>query len=342
MSQPDAVGCYRVRLTVWDALGHQDIDIRDLGVRCANGLIIPPFQGTPPPLPLVGLGAKPSETNFKNQPFGWAGNNDSDVKLLHQALLALDNLIGGGGITLAGDTNGPAGSNTTSALRGHGIDTSTPLVDDVLQFDGTNLTFNAPLTAFAVSSFASAVGTLFEIGQSVTNPTFTASYNRSATAAVVNDGSGNTVWSTPYTSGASTGIYVKSTNAQTQTFTLNATRGHGTASASVVFTWGTRLYYGAADTPGLYNSAFITGLSDFVIKTSRAATMTIVLGATNHGFIALPASFGTPTFTVGGFVGGFSLVASAINVMNAYGVTVSYNIWATNQTGPGTIIVTVS
>jgi hypothetical protein len=125
MSQPDANGCYRIRLTVWDAIGNQDQDIRDLGIRCTNGLIIPPYQGNPPPLPIAGLAAKPSETNFKDQPYGWAGDHNADVKLLHQALENLDLLLGGATLnivsptSLTGNVNdyNPTGLSTAGILR---------------------------------------------------------------------------------------------------------------------------------------------------------------------------------------------------------------------------------
>jgi hypothetical protein len=93
MGTPTAAkpGCYRVRLTVEDAAGNQDVDIRNFAVPTANrSWIIPPDQREPPPLPLLGTGAKPDELNFEGQAFGWAGDDDVGRKLLHAILVEID------------------------------------------------------------------------------------------------------------------------------------------------------------------------------------------------------------------------------------------------------------
>ena len=89
--QPDKPGCYRVRLTVTDTNGETAVDIRNFGVPFPNGLIAPPYQANPPPLPLTGLGAQPDELNFGGQPFGWQGDGDTGRPLLYQALRAIGN-----------------------------------------------------------------------------------------------------------------------------------------------------------------------------------------------------------------------------------------------------------
>jgi len=84
-------GCYRVRLTVTDSSGRQDVDIRNFGLPTPNnGWIIPPDQRLPVPLPLIGTGSKPDEMNFGGQAFGWAGDNNTARKLLYGILTDLD------------------------------------------------------------------------------------------------------------------------------------------------------------------------------------------------------------------------------------------------------------
>jgi hypothetical protein len=93
MGTPTAAkpGCYRVRLTVTDAAGNEDVDMRCFAVPTANfSWIIPPDQREPPPLPLVGTGAKPDECNFGGQAFGWAGDDNVARKLLHAILVEID------------------------------------------------------------------------------------------------------------------------------------------------------------------------------------------------------------------------------------------------------------
>ena len=100
---PDVSGSYRVRLTVWDALGTPNVDIRVFSVPLpGHGIILPPYQKRPDPLPLPGSGnpaAKPEEMNFDDQPYGWCG--DDSHQLLNQTLIRLDGIapvpIPGGG-----------------------------------------------------------------------------------------------------------------------------------------------------------------------------------------------------------------------------------------------------
>lgn len=67
-------GCYRLRLTVYSGpsySGSFDVDIRNFGVPLPNqGLILPPYQRNPDPLPLQ---LKPDELNFSGGLFGWTG-----------------------------------------------------------------------------------------------------------------------------------------------------------------------------------------------------------------------------------------------------------------------------
>jgi hypothetical protein len=88
---PDRPGSYRVRLTVTDAAGRQDVDIRNFAVPLPKtGIIIPPYQGNPPPLPLIGIGSKPEELNFGGQMTGWDAPDFGAVLMLHKALEVLD------------------------------------------------------------------------------------------------------------------------------------------------------------------------------------------------------------------------------------------------------------
>jgi hypothetical protein len=85
---PDVRGPYRLRLTVWRVAnqhGTSDVDIRNFGVKEANGFYRPAPQLWPRPLPPVASGesgAKPDENNFGGQANGWAGTG-SDGLLDH-------------------------------------------------------------------------------------------------------------------------------------------------------------------------------------------------------------------------------------------------------------------
>lgn len=77
---PDVRGSYRVMLRVWalpNRVGTPNIDIRDFIVKTAKrGLVLPPYQQDPAPLPTIASGLagnKPNELNIGGQEFGWEG-----------------------------------------------------------------------------------------------------------------------------------------------------------------------------------------------------------------------------------------------------------------------------
>lgn len=80
---PDVPGSYRIDMLVYDAAGltgSYSEDIRNFGIRNVRGIILPPYQKNPDPLPLIGSGdprAKPDEQNYGGQLRGWAGNRAS-------------------------------------------------------------------------------------------------------------------------------------------------------------------------------------------------------------------------------------------------------------------------
>jgi hypothetical protein len=89
---PDVPGAYRVGLTVSDGVD-SNIDIRNFGVRNSRGIIVPPYQKLPDPLPLTGTGTpvdKPDELNFGGVSRGWAGT--PGLGLLEQFIRTYDDL----------------------------------------------------------------------------------------------------------------------------------------------------------------------------------------------------------------------------------------------------------
>lgn len=73
---PDVTGSYRIQLQVSDGV-NIDKDIRNFGIRNTRGIIVPPFQKLPDPLPILGSGLpgeKPNETNYGGQVRGWTGD----------------------------------------------------------------------------------------------------------------------------------------------------------------------------------------------------------------------------------------------------------------------------
>jgi hypothetical protein len=195
-----------------------------------------------------------------------------------------------------------------------------------------------PAGGLQVLSFSPAVG-LYECGQSVVNPAFIASYSATPAAALLtNDANAESkdVHTTP-TSFTSSQTYVKSTPNQSVTWTLTTSNGTRTTSSI----WGQKNFWGISTAPA-NTEAFIEALAGSQLTTSRNAAFTVNATGSNKIYFACPSRYGTPTFTVGGFVGGFILRGASISVTNAQGFTENYDLYESVNPGLGTTNVTVS
>lgn len=195
-----------------------------------------------------------------------------------------------------------------------------------------------PAGGLQVLSFSPVAG-LYECSQSVVNPAFVASYSATPAAAVLtNDVNGESldVHTTP-TSFSSAQTYVRSTPNQSVTWTLTTSNGTRTTSS----TWGQKNFWGISTSPA-NTEAFIESLAGSQLSTNRNVAFTVNATLTNKIYYACPTRYGAPTFTVGGFVGGFVLRATGINVTNAQGYTETYDLWESVNAGLGSTNVTVS
>ncbi len=237
---------------------------------------------------------------------------------------------------------------TVDQLPGGGALIPPGSTNAVLQRLGTADPFFAVLTldqiAAAYSCSLALVGaSLVEAGQSVATPAFTASYARTPAAAVLTDTvptAPKDVIGTP-TSFSSSGTFALGYGASV-TFTLTASEAGGPSKASsATISWGQKEFWGNA-VPGTPNAAFIAALPSSALALSRGRTFTSTAGATERLYFASRSAYGTPTFTVGGFAGGFHLAASAVAVTNAHGVTENYDLWESDNLNLGTTTVVVS
>lgn len=124
-----------------------------------------------------------------------------------------------------------------------------------------------------------------------------------------------------------------------KTFTLTANDGVKNFSKSISFSFLNGRYWGVSNVSE-YNSDFIKTLSK-ELSSSRNKTFTVNCGEGQHIFYCIPTNFGTPTFTVGGFSGGFSKV-STIQYSNIHGHVESYDIWKSTNSNLGNTTVVVS
>lgn len=222
------------------------------------------------------------------------------------------------------------------------IVTGSPQVDYVPMWNGSGAVW-APVDGVKILSFG-AVTALVETSQSVVHPAFTASLNVTPSSeTLTNNANAESldVHTTP-TSFASAQTYQKTTPNQAVTFTLSAGLGALTATpATCQIVWGQKSYWGVSSTPA-NTAAFITGLASSGLGTSRNKTVSLSASAGQKLYICEPDRYGVPTFTVGGFVGGFITRVSGINITNAQGFTEAYSIYESVASGLGATVVNES
>lgn len=128
---------------------------------------------------------------------------------------------------------------------------------------------------------------------------------------------------------------------KTVSFTVTATDERGaTASATATLYCYNGVYWGVLEDGAELDSAAILGLTR-VLRKDRTLTFTAEAGDTQRLAFALPAGYGTPVFSVGGFEGGFTKAAT-IDFTNASGYTGSYDVWLSDNVGLGSTTVKVT
>ena len=170
-----------------------------------------------------------------------------------------------------------------------------------------------------------------EKGKTLSNTVFNWTYNKSITSQSFN---GQTL-----DVNARTYTYPDSFNSN-KTFTLRASDGTKDFSRNISFNFMNGRYWGVSSLMDL-NSSFITSLSNKELSTNRNKTFTVNCGEDEFIFYCIPSSFGVPTFTVGGFSGGFDKI-STIEFTNSSGHTENYDIWKSSNNNLGTTTVVVS
>lgn len=108
---------------------------------------------------------------------------------------------------------------------------------------------------------------------------------------------------------------------------------------SVTIAFQPKVYWGTSEKTS-YQNADVLALSSGALASSRARTISVNAEAGKYIVYAIPSSFGTPVFNVGGFDGGF-VKAGTINLENAQGYAQNYDIWRSVNAGLGQTSVTI-
>lgn len=187
-------------------------------------------------------------------------------------------------------------------------------------------------TPIAISSFSNNVNTK-EIGSTVTSVTFSWKFNKTP-KSVTFDGSSEVVTSTGKTL---SGLTLKSN----KTWTLKATDDRGaTASKTSSISFLNGVYYGVSAEPSTIDSEFVKKLTKS-LRSNKLTSINVTAGVGQYIFYCLPTRFGTCTFTVGGFTGGFSLVKT-FSFTNASGYTETYYVYKSDNANLGATKVTIA
>jgi hypothetical protein len=111
-----------------------------------------------------------------------------------------------------------------------------------------------------------------------------------------------------------------------------------TKSTGVAFYDG--VYYGVSSEPATYDSNFILSLSQ-TLSDKKVSPFTVTAGDEQYIYYCLPTSMGTCSFSVGGFVGGITLV-DTIEFTNQHNHKEQYYIYRSDYPNLGTRNVLVS
>ena len=199
-----------------------------------------------------------------------------------------------------------------------------------------NLRSDLEYVPIEISSFSITPNTDPEYDRTITSIACAYSLNIVPTEATINGESCNLV----KTGTKTLSVSITSDTSYTLSVKDSGSYSHPvktvTASAAIVFK--PRIHWGVATIPASITSSFVTGLSGSALSTTRVTAFTVNAGANQYIWFAIPTSFGTPTFKVGGFDGGFTKVGT----ITKYARNLQYDVYRSDNPNLGSTTVTVS
>lgn len=126
-----------------------------------------------------------------------------------------------------------------------------------------------------------------------------------------------------------------------KTFTLTVSDGQKTTLKGLSISFQPKIYYGSSNKTSGFDSAFVLGLANGRLCSSRVGSFEMTAGSNEYAYICIPARYGTPSVKIGGFDTELVL-AGTISNKNASGYTESYNIYRTGQKNLGTITMVIT
>jgi hypothetical protein len=125
-----------------------------------------------------------------------------------------------------------------------------------------------------------------------------------------------------------------------KTFTLSATTaGENIITKTATLSFCNGIYYGTSSNT-VYDDTLINSFTR-VLSNTRNRTISVNAGSGEYIYYILPSTLGIPVFTVGGFSGGFSKVATiAFTNRNLY--TANYDFYRSDNASLGPTAITIT
>ena len=218
--------------------------------------------------------------------------------------------------------------DTEMPSRGEGVEEGISEKVTTLEQQVAELLYKAP----EIKSFTSDKSSAQEKGSTVDTVNLSWTFNKAMVKVELD--SANITTEASGTSGSKqlTGQNIT----QNKTYTLKVTdERDATAQKSTTISFVAGNYYGKSsitDTESI-NNAFILGLTKR-LSTNIKTKFTVTAEAGEYIYYAFPATNADPTFSVGGFDGGFDLVKT-FEFQNASGHTESYKVFRSTNPGLG-------
>lgn len=236
---------------------------------------------------------------------------------------------------------GPQGERGEPGAPVRGVDYWTEadkaeMVSDVLSSDQIEIMAQAiadlQYVPIDITSMSNNVGTV-EMGKTIESVTLTWAINKTPVRQMVAGKAADA----SQRSMTLTGLSVTADT----TYTMTAVDERGaqdTASTKIAFLNG--VYYGVLPDGTEADSAAILTLTR-KLQSGKGLTFTANTGSDERICYALPARYGTPSFSVGGFEGGFSKQGT-VAFTNGSGYAENYDVWLSDNVGLGSTTVKVS
>ena len=175
--------------------------------------------------------------------------------------------------------------------------------------------------------------TEYEVGQTVSEVSFAWTYNKDVISQSLTDCTlaDETVRSATYSTPISSN----------KTFTLTASDGEKSVTASKSISFKHKIYWGSSATTADFTSAFILGLSGKKFATGYKGSYSMTVGSGEYGYLCYPSSWGNITSW---WIGGFEVTTTdcgTISFTNASGNTTTFRITRTSKPGLGSITAEV-